>query len=53
MEDFDWPDGEECPECRGSGMIVVDHPRYHDLEQTCPACGGSGFVEILELDPDD
>jgi DnaJ-class molecular chaperone len=44
------PEGEECPNCEGTGMINVDSDDCHDAEKTCPSCGGTGFVEPPEYD---
>jgi DnaJ-class molecular chaperone len=58
IEPSDWSDGPNdpepnCPECEGTGTIIADDPRYHDLEVTCPKCDGSGYVDLPEPDWDD
>ena len=40
----------ECPECDGTGEVIVDHPGIFDLEATCPKCGGMG---VILPEPDD
>ncbi len=48
-------EGEECPECEGTGKITADYPRYSGAKgfyvqhktEDCPACEGSGTLPKL------
>jgi hypothetical protein len=43
-------DTKECPDCRGSGEIVVD-PEWQTMA-TCETCGGSGTLPAAEAKPE-
>ena len=46
IEPDDWangpndPEQDECPDCRGTGVVDADLPGVHDAEKTCERCGG-------------
>jgi len=37
---------KSCPECKGTGKIIIEIDEVSGISKTCPVCKGKGYIIV-------